>query len=65
MQLVKGYVRDPNTKAVINKDEKDYKDHIFKMEIYREINNLKNEVAFLQKELRKAQSLLASSEEKQ
>jgi len=65
MQVVKGYVRDPITKAVINKDEKDYKDHIFKMDIYKEINDLKNQVSFLQEELRKIQGLLANSEEKQ
>lgn len=64
MNIIKGFVRDPITQAVINKDEKDYKDHVFKMNIYGEINELKNEIRFLREELEKTKALLANSEEK-
>jgi hypothetical protein len=50
MDILKGFVRDPITQAVINKDEKNYKDHIFKMELYKELGRTK--------------ALLANSEEK-
>ena len=64
MEVLKGFVRDPSTQAVINKDEKDYKDHIFKMDIYKEICDLKGEVKFLREELEKTKALMANSEEK-
>lgn len=64
MHVVKGFVRDPVTKAVINKDEREYKDHIFKMELYKEINDLRNEIQFLREDLEKTKALLPNSEEK-
>ena len=64
MDLLKGFVRDPVTKAVINKDDRDYKDHIFKMDVYKEICELRSEVQFLREELEKTKALMANSEEK-
>ena len=64
MNVIKGFVRDPITQAVINKDDKDYKDHIFKMDVYKEIIELRNEIQFLREELEKTRALLANSEEK-
>jgi len=64
MYVAKGYVRDPISKVLINKDEKDYKDHIFKMEIYKTINNLKNEIDFLRTELTEAKAAIARLEER-
>jgi len=64
MYVAKGYVRDPISKVLINKDEKDYKDHIFKMEIYKTINNLKNEIEFLRTELTEAKAAIARLEER-
>lgn len=64
MYVAKGYVRDPISKVLINKDEKDYKDHIFKMEVYKTINNLKNEIDFLRTELTEAKAAIARLEER-
>jgi len=64
MYVAKGYVRDPISKVLINKDEKDYKDHIFKMEIYKTINNLKNEIELLRTELTEAKAAIARLEER-
>jgi hypothetical protein len=64
MNVIKGFVRDPITQAVINKDDKDYKDHIFKMDVYKEIIELRNQIQFLREELEKTRALLANSEEK-
>lgn len=64
MHVVKGFVRDPITQAVINKDEKDYKDHVFRMELYKELNEMKSEIQFLREELGKTKALLGNSEEK-
>lgn len=64
MNVVKGFTRDPITQAVINKDEKDYKDHIFKMELYKELNEMRTDIQFLREELDKTKALLVNSEEK-
>jgi hypothetical protein len=64
MHLVKGYSRDPVTKIIINKDEANYRDHLFKMELYKNINTLKNEVQFLKNELSEAQASIASLKER-
>ena len=64
MHVIKGFVRDPVTQAVINKDDRDYKDHTFKMELYKELSELKNEIQFLRDELEKTKALLLNSEEK-
>jgi hypothetical protein len=64
MDILKGFVRDPITQAVINKDEKNYKDHIFKMELYKELGEIRNEIQFLREELGRTKALLANSEEK-
>lgn len=64
MNIVKGFVRDPITQAVINKDEKNYKDHIFKMELYKELNEMRTDIQFLRDELDKTKALLVNSEEK-
>ena len=64
MHVIKGFVRDPVTQAVINKDDRDYKDHTFKMELYKELSELKNEIQFLRDELEKTKALLSNSEEK-
>ena len=64
MHVIKGFVRDPVTQAVINKDDRDYKEHIFKMELYKELNELKNQIQFLRDELEKTKALLPNSEEK-
>lgn len=64
MYVAKGYVRDPVSKVLINKDEKDYKDHVFKMDLYKTINNLKSEIDFLRAELSEARSAIARLEER-
>lgn len=64
MNILKGFVRDPTTQAVINKDEKDYKDYVFKIELYKDLNEMRNEIQFLREELEKTKALLANSEEK-
>lgn len=64
MHVIKGFVRDPVTQAVINKDDRDYKDHTFKMELYKELSELKNEIQFLRDEIEKTKALLPNSEEK-
>lgn len=64
MEILKGFVRDPITQAVINKDEREYKDHVFKIELYKELNEMRNEIQFLREELEKTKALLANSEEK-
>lgn len=64
MELVKGYSRDPVTQVIINKDEKDYRDHMFKVDLYKTINNMKNEIDFLRSELTEAKAKLARLEER-
>lgn len=64
MQLLKGYIRDPITNAVINKDDSDYKDHTFKMTVFKELNALKAEIQFLYKELDKTKALINNLKEK-
>ena len=64
MHLVKGYARDPVTKIIINKDETNYRDHLFKMELYKNINMLKNEIEFLKNELSEAKASIASLKER-
>lgn len=64
MYATKSYSRDPVTKVLINRDEKEYKDFKLKMEIFKEINALKNEVEYLKTELTEAKTKLANLEEK-
>jgi single-stranded DNA-specific DHH superfamily exonuclease len=64
MQLLKGFIRDPITNAVINKDDRDYKDHTFKMNVFKEINELKTEIRVLREELKQTKALIINSEEK-
>jgi hypothetical protein len=64
MYATKSYSRDPVTKVLINRDEKEYKDFKLKMEIFKEINSLKNEVKYLTTELHKTKTSLANLEEK-
>lgn len=64
MYATKSYSRDPVTKVLINRDEKEYKDFKLKMEIFKEINSLKNEIAYLKAELFEAKTKLTNLEEK-
>lgn len=51
LHVVKGYKRDPITQIVINSDEKEYKDYKFKMEIFKEMNELKEQIVYLNKRI--------------
>jgi hypothetical protein len=49
--LTKTYKRDPVSKILINNDEKEYKEYKLKVEIFKEINDLKIEIQHLKAEI--------------
>lgn len=44
MEFVKGYVRDPVSHVLINNDEREYREHKFKMDLSTKINSMQNEI---------------------
>lgn len=51
--VTKGYMRDPRTNVVVNSDEREYKEYKLKMEIFKEINDLRDMVFYLAKKIEK------------
>jgi hypothetical protein len=53
MNFSNNYDRDPNTRFLINNDEKGLKDYNFKIEIYSDIKKLKRDVQNIKELLQK------------
>jgi hypothetical protein len=53
MNFSNNYDRDPNTRFLINNDEKGLKDYNFKIEVYSDIKKLKRDVQNIKELLQK------------
>lgn len=49
MEFIKGYKRDPLSQVLINNDEKEYKDHMWKMDTSIKMKNMQNDIDMLKK----------------
>lgn len=44
MDFVKGYMRDPGSQVLINNDEKQYREHKFKMDLSTKLKHMQSEI---------------------
>lgn len=64
MDISKSFKRDPISKALINNDDKEYTDHVFKLDLYKQIASLKEDISDLKQALYKTVERLDRMEEK-
>lgn len=58
MEYVKGYMRDPGSQVLINNDEKQYKDHVWKMELATKMKHMQNDIDVLKRLVMQLQTQL-------